>query len=151
MAQTRRSIITSDVLGSEVPEVNTAGAPEKVTETVVAHNTSSIEVTAIQQNNSLLAKENKRKALAHTYAKEKTLTVMVAPMYAAYFGRVMHIMINGISVAVPCNGKPYNIPETFASEVYRRLRAVNEQQQKQKRFADVGANFEKAPGELALY
>ena len=60
-------------------------------------------------------------------------------------------MINGISVAVPCNGKPYDIPETFAAEVFRRLRAINEQQQRQKRYSDVSSNVENAPGELALF
>lgn len=112
---------------------------------------SSFEVVAHQANRSLLVKDMARKKLAHVYNKEPKVSVMVAPMYAAHFGRVMHVSINGISVAVPCNGMPYSIPKTFAEEVHRRLRAVNEAELKSKRFADVASNVERAPGELALY
>ena len=112
---------------------------------------ASFEVVAHRANRSLLAKDIARKKLAHAYSKEPKSSVMVAPMYAAHFGKVMHVMINGISVAVPCNGMPYSIPKTFAEEVHRRLRAVNEAELKSKRFADVASNVERAPGELALY
>lgn len=119
-------------------------------ETAGARN-ESFEVVATRQNRSLLAKDRARKQLATRYSKEPKLSVMVAPMYAPYFGKVMHVMINGVSIAIPCDGQPYNIPKTFAEEVYRRLRAVNEAELKSKRFADVSANVERAPGELALY
>jgi hypothetical protein len=111
----------------------------------------SFEVVATRQNRSLLLKDAARKKLAYRYNQQPKRSVMVAPMYAAYFGKVMHVMINGISIAVPCDGRPYDIPKTFAEEVYRRLRAVNEAELKSKRFADVASNVEKAPGELALY
>lgn len=111
----------------------------------------SFEVVATRQNRSLLQKDHARKKLALEYSKEAKLSVMVAPMYAPYFGKVMHVSINGISIAIPCNGQPYSIPKTFAEEVYRRLRAVNEAELKSKRFANVSANVERAPGELALY
>lgn len=121
--------------------------------TAVQPNTreQSFEVVAVKQNRSLLAKDMARKRLAHRYSQEPKRSVMVAPMYAPYFGKVMHVSINGISIAVPCDGQPYNIPKTFAEEVYRRLRAVNEAELKSKRFANVAANVERAPGELALY
>ena len=125
-----------------------AAAPES---DVPAARKESFEVVATRQNRSLLAKDMKRKRLASRYAAEEKRSVMVAPMYAPYFGKVMHVSINGISIAVPCNGQPYNIPKTFAEEVYRRLRAVNEAELKSKRFANVSANVERAPGELALY
>jgi hypothetical protein len=112
---------------------------------------SSFEVVAHRANRSLLAKDTARKKLAYRYNKQPKLSVMVAPMYAAYFGKVMHVMLNGISIAVPCDGMPYSIPKAFAEEVHRRLRAVNEAELKSKRFADVASNVEKAPGELALY
>ena len=129
---------------------------EEVAETTAAPATAdarnaSFEVIATRQNRSLLQKDTARKKLAHVYNKQKKVSVMVAPMYAAYFGKVMHVMINGISIAVPCDGSPYNIPETFAEEVHRRLRAVNDAELKSKRFADIASNVEKAPGELALY
>ena len=108
-------------------------------------------VVAKQKNNSLLEKDHARKALAEVYKKEPRKSVMVAPMYAAYFGKVMHVMINGCSIAVPCDGRPYDIPETFAGEVFRRINAINDQQSKAKRYSDVSTNIEGAPGELALF
>jgi hypothetical protein len=111
----------------------------------------TFETASRKQNHTLLEKDQARKALVNVYKAEPKISVMVAPMYADYFGKVMHVMINGISIAVPCNGKPYDIPETFAAEVFRRLRAINEQQQRQKRYSDVSSNVENAPGELALF
>lgn len=125
------------------------GADFPVEENVVDDVT--FETASRKQNHSLLEKDHARKALVNVYKAEPKISVMVAPMYADYFGKVMHVMINGISIAVPCNGKPYDIPETFAAEVFRRLRAINEQQQRQKRYSDVSSNVENAPGELALF
>jgi hypothetical protein len=133
------------------PEIEEAVAETVETTEAGSSRNSSFEVVAHRQNRSLLVKDAARKKLAHIYEKEPKRSVMIAPMYAPYFGKVMHIMINGISIAVPCDGQPYNIPKTFAEEVYRRLRAVNEAELKSKRFANVSANVEKAPGELALY
>lgn len=112
---------------------------------------SDFESASHRVNSDVTIRDKKRKSLTQVYATEQKISVMVAPMYAAHFGKIMHVSINGISIAVPCNGKPYSIPKTFASEVHRRLRAINEQQQKQKRFADVASNYERSPGELALY
>lgn len=112
---------------------------------------SDIESAAQRSNKSVATKDMKRRGLVHIYNKEEKRTVMIAPMYRAYFGNIMHVSINGISCAVPCNGKPYVLPKTFADSVQRKLRAINEQQAKQKKFADVASNYERAPGELALY
>ena len=108
-------------------------------------------VHARRSNQTLLQKDHARKALAEEYRREPKMSVMVAPMYAAYFGKVMHVMINGCSVAVPCDGRPYDIPKTFAGEVFRRINAINDQQSKAKRYSDVNSNIEGAPGELALF
>ena len=109
------------------------------------------DVHARRSNQTLLQKDHARKALAEVYRREPKKSVMVAPMYAPYFGKVMHVMINGISIAVPCDGRPYDIPETFAGEVFRRINAINDQQSKAKRYSDVNSNIEGAPGELALF
>ena len=102
-------------------------------------------------NSDVTLRDIKRKSLAREYNAEKKVTVMIAPMYEAYFGKRMHVSINGISISVPCDGRPYMIPDSFAALVQSRLRAVNEQQAKQKRFSDIGRNNETSPGELALY
>lgn len=117
----------------------------------VDNDSLDFDVHARRSNQTLLQKDHARKALAEVYRREPKKSVMVAPMYAPYFGKVMHIMINGISIAVPCDGRPYDIPQTFAGEVFRRINAINDQQSKAKRYSDVNSNIEGAPGELALF
>ena len=92
-----------------------------------------------------------RKQLGAQYNAEPKVSVMIAPMYKAFFGNVMHVSINGISISVPCDGKPYPLPESYAAVVQERLRLENDRQAKQKRFSDVGRNSESSPGELTLY
>ena len=131
-----------------------ADVVEQVTAPSTAPETADdldFNVHARKSNQTLLQKDHARKALAEEYRREPKKSVMVAPMYAAYFGKVMHIMINGISIAVPCDGRPYDIPQTFAGEVFRRINAINDQQSKAKRYSDVNSNIEGAPGELALF
>ena len=36
----------------------------------------------------------------------------------------MRVTINGIAIAVRCDGGTYNLPEEYAAEVERRMRAV---------------------------
>lgn len=113
--------------------------------------TSDFQRATHRVNSDVAVRDARRKALGRTYAAEEKVSVMIAPMYAAHFGRIMHVSINGVSISVPCDGKPYNVPKTFAAEVQGRLRAINEQQAKAKRFSDISRNYERAPGELALY
>ena len=142
----RRTDVQNTAVSPEIEEAAVENA-----DTTPDVRKESFEVVATRQNRSLLQKDAARKKLAHIYNNEPKRSVMIAPMYAPYFGKVMHVMLNGISIAIPCDGQPYNIPKTFAEEVYRRLRAVNEAELKSKRFANVSANVERAPGELALY
>lgn len=93
------------------------------------------------------ASETKR--MYETYKAEKKREITIAPMYAAYFGNIMTVMINGISVRVPCNGKHVSIPETFADEVERRMAVINEQINREKACADT-AIFEQSPGALEI-
>ena len=102
-------------------------------------------------NSDVTVRDMRRKRLAKRYENEEKVSVMVAPMYAAHFGRVMRISVNGIETAIPCDGKPYKLPETYAREVQRRLRAINEQAEKQSRYANVAKNVESSPGALELH
>lgn len=113
--------------------------------------TDDLEAVSRHANSDVTVRDRRRKLLGRAYEAEPKTSVMIAPMYSAYFGKNMHVSLNGISVAVPCNGKPYSIPKSFAAVVQERLRAVNDQQTKQKRFSNIAANHERAPGELALY
>ena len=65
--------------------------------------------------------EAERKALARQFKKQDTVPVQVSPLYQPYFGKVMTVTINGASIAIPCNGKTYQVPATFAEEIKVRI------------------------------
>lgn len=124
---------------------------ETVPEVTPDQSPITLEGAARNGNADIAMRDVRRKALGAEYDQEERKTVMIAPMYEAYFGKRMHVSINGISVSVPCDGCPYTVPESFAAEVQSRLRNINEQHAKQKRFSEVHRNYETSPGELQLY
>lgn len=134
--------------GATVPMTGTV---LPATDMIPSTSTGDLESATHRANSDVTVRDIRRKQLGRSYADEPKHTIMIAPMYEAYFGKNMHVSINGISISVPCDGRPYAIPETFAAEVQSRLRAINDLQAKQKRFSDVGRNYESSPGELALH
>lgn len=95
--------------------------------------------------------EQTRTGLVQEYMREKKVPVTLAPMYAAFFGRVLQTSINGITIAVPCDGGTYEVPESFAAEINGKRRMTDVILMKQDRLADTANNKEQAPGELELY
>lgn len=107
---------------------------------------------AVKESDAAVASaERDRKALARTFKEQEKEPVQISPLYRPYFGRVMTVTINGVSVAIPCDGKTYYVPKTFAEEakvrIFRRDRLI----QKKNRLGDVKNNFETSPGELNLF
>ena len=92
-----------------------------------------------------------KKVLRDTYKEETKVPMYLSPMYRAYFGNVMRVMINGISIYFKVDGSTQVIPQTFADEITRRRMAVDNMLAKQNRMADVTKNYEGAPGELKLF
>jgi hypothetical protein len=86
--------------------------------------------------------------LAREYAQEPKKPVSLAPFYAAYLGKVVRVSLNGISVFIPCNGRTYEVPESFAAELKGRVYRVNQSLNKQKKASDI--KFERYAGELKL-
>lgn len=95
--------------------------------------------------------EQERKFLARQFKKQDTVPVTVSPLYQPYFGKVMTVTINGTSIAIPCNGKTYKIPATFAEEVKVRIFKQDQLLMKKRRMGKVTDNFEASPGELQLF
>lgn len=118
--------------------VNTNSTPSKTKQT---------KTNAIGDIRKDYATETKK--MYNTYKSENKKEITIAPMYAAYFGNIMTVMINGISIRVPCNGKRVTVPETFAAEIERRLNAINTQLNREKVCADT-AFLEQSPGALEL-
>lgn len=104
-----------------------------------------------KEADSVAQAEMKRRTLAAHYNKEDKIAVSISPLYKPYFGKVMTVTINGISCAVPVDGKTYKLPKTFAQEVEARKYRQDELLEKKKNMSDVKNNFETSPGELSLF
>jgi hypothetical protein len=100
---------------------------------------------------SLQAVEMKRRALLKTYKTEKTVPVSISPLYKPYFGASMAIGVNGISTYVPCDGKTYHLPKTFATEAKRKIMMIDLMIDRKKRLNDVSSNAESTPGEIKFF
>lgn len=122
-------------------------APAEEQSTSVAE---SATVAKIKSDIQLKQLQHNQKDLAVTYNREPKFSVSLAPFYAPYLGTVARFAVNGISVFVPCNGRIYEIPETFAGEVARKKRAIDDSLRRQKRAGDVSNNGEEYMGQLTL-
>ena len=88
---------------------------------------------------------------AAAFRAEKKVPMYLAPLYRPYFGNNMRVMINGVSIFFPVDGKTYEIPESFAIEIARRRVAIDEIVSKQGKMANIAENVESNPGELELF
>lgn len=125
-------------------EFDTNSKPQKIIKEVRPNTEKSIEVKTRELD---LAQKN----LVNVYKKEKLISVRVAPSYAKYFGRVMRVAINGISVAVRCDGKDIQLPESFAAEVLRRMSEMDKYELRLNKMANVQSNLESSPGQLNFF
>lgn len=91
------------------------------------------------------------KNLRQQYMREPRVTIYLSPMYRPHFGRNMNVDVNGISIFFPVDGRPYEVPQTFADEITRRRMAIDAILTKQDRMANIQNNFEGAPGELKMF
>ena len=117
-----------------------------------ATSTKSGSVAAMTANNNKSgdALERKRLSLVEKYKAEKKYKVKGAPAYQAHFGSVMSIIINGVLIAVPLDGRSYEIPESFAQVFNSRIRQIDNMALQQSALADVTNNVESMPGEKDL-
>lgn len=92
-----------------------------------------------------------QKNLVNIYKQEETIPVRVAPSYAKYFGRVMRVSINGISVAVKCDGNTVRLPKSFAAEVLRRMSEMDNYELRLNKMSNVQRNLESSPGQLSFF
>lgn len=92
-----------------------------------------------------------QKNLVNVYKNEPKVAVRVAPAYAKYFGRVMRVSINGIVVAVKCDGQAVELPESFATEVTRRMSEMDKCELRRQKMANVTRNSESSPGQINFF
>lgn len=101
--------------------------------------------------NPVVEGQLRKKRLAEHYKNEEKVPIMLSPMYRPYFGNVMRVMINGISIFFPVDGTTHQVPKTFADEIASRRMKVDALIVKQNRMSDITKNAEGSPGELKLF
>lgn len=121
------------------------------TEETVVETTAVDETETPVRTNDVQSVEMKRRSLLTHYKSEDKLPVNISPMYAKYFGNVMTVAINGITVAIPCDGKTYQITKTHAIEALSRVRKIDASITRKTRLQDASNNFEYTPGEIKFY
>lgn len=112
--------------------------------------TESIAKTEAKAQATLVRKEQERKNLATFYLSEKKIPVTISPFYAPYLGRVVPVLVNGIRVDIPADGRTYQINETHAGEIIAKIRRIDEFIARQKKASNVSENFESSIGELQI-
>lgn len=134
-----KNTVTKDTVEKNTPvtpAVNTAPAAPSV---------PHVEANA---NRRIQVKETQRRSLVKHYLSEKKVPVTISPLYAPYFGKVVPVLVNGIRVDIPADGRTYQINSTHASEILAKIRRINEMLARQKRAGDVSNNVESNIGEL---
>lgn len=105
----------------------------------------------VKSNREMAAASIRKKELLKHYKNEKKVMTYLSPMYRPYFGNVMIVTINGISIRFPVDGSKHEVPVTFSDEIERRRKYIDSIIKRQKRMADVSTNVESNPGELELF
>jgi hypothetical protein len=132
---------------NKTPEIN-----EEVITTVVeapsAPVAPSLPATEANANRRVQVKETQRRALVKIYLSEKKIPVTISPLYAPYLGKVVPVLVNGIRVDIPADGRTYQINSTHASEIIAKIRRIDNLLARQKKAGDVSNNVERNIGEL---
>lgn len=102
-------------------------------------------------NREFAEAQNRKKELLKTYKEEPKVAVYLSPMYRAYFGNVMRVSVNGISIYFAVDGSTQIVPQTFADVITERRIAIDSILNKQNMLADVHSNVETSPGEINLF
>lgn len=98
----------------------------------------------------LTERELARKALVKVYLDEPKTPVTISPFYAPYLGKVVAVLVNGIRVDIPADGRTYQINQTHANEVISKIRKIDNMIARQRKAGDVSNNYERNIGELQI-
>lgn len=115
----------------------------------MARASDAVEKAAARE---MLEATSKRRELAKYYRNEEKVDIYLSPTYQPYFGKVMRVTINGVSIYFPVNGSTHSVPKTFADEITSRRMKVDEIITKQTRMADIPVNMDAStPGDTQLF
>ena len=140
---TNKDKSTIDSLAEEIVEQN-----DEVSLTELSH-----QVTQKRAAKDLAELQVRQTKFLEAVRNEPKVTVSVSPQYAAEFSRNMRVTINGISIFIPVDGRDYQVPQSFADEIKRRMHKVNQKLNRFKRNGNTNNEVlfeEKSIGEVKL-
>lgn len=108
-------------------------------------------ITEENATNDVAVSNTRKKRLVQDYKNEKAVEMYLSPMYANYFGRVMTVMINGVSIYFKVDGTTQKVPRTFADEITARRMNVDKILLRKSQMSDVRSNAETHPGQITLF
>ena len=129
----------------EVDKLVADAVAKALAETAVA--TKSMKEVAAP---SLIDAQKQKQDVFHQYMYEERVDMYLSPTYRPYFGNVMPVTINGVTIEFPVDGSTHSIPKTFADEIANRRVLIDKINFKTERMSDVQSNFEYVPGDLEL-
>ena len=92
-----------------------------------------------------MSAQTRKKELLQEYKDEEKVSIHLSPMYRPYMGNVLTMTVNGITVAVPVDGKSYTVPKTFAEHIDARRIKIDNILKKTDTMANISENFEASP------
>lgn len=143
--------VVKDTVEKSTPEIENSSAPTEAmpaTPATPVAPVASVPHVEANANRRIQVKETQRRALVKKYLSEKKIPVTISPLYAPYLGRVVPVLVNGIRVDIPADGRTYQINSTHASEIIAKIRRINNMLARQKKVGDVSNNVERNIGEL---
>lgn len=107
---------------------------------------------ALRATQAMANLQRKQTEFLRKVRSEKKITMSIAPQYAAEFSNNLPIIINGIRVNIPVDGRDYAVPQSFADEAKRRIAQVNKKHNRFKKTSgeNVVMISEKSIGEVKL-
>lgn len=143
--------VVKDTVENSIPEIENSSAPTEAmpaTPATPVAPVASVPHVEANANRRIQVKETQRRSLVKKYLSEKKIPVTISPLYAPYLGRVVPVLVNGIRVDIPADGRTYQINSTHASEIIAKIRRINNMLARQKKVGDVSNNVERNIGEL---
>jgi len=143
--------VVKDTVEKSTPEIENSSVPTEAmpaTPATPVAPVASVPHVEANANRRIQVKETQRRSLVKKYLSEKKIPVTISPLYAPYLGRIVPVLVNGIRVDIPADGRTYQINSTHASEIIAKVRRINDMLARQKKVGDVSNNVERNIGEL---
>lgn len=131
-----------------IPEVHEEASAPVIETAPNFPTTVAVPAPEANANRRIQIKETQRRSLVKKYLSEAKIPVTISPLYAPYLGKVVPVLVNGIRVDIPADGRTYQINSTHASEIIAKIRRIDDLLARQKKAGDVSNNVERNIGEL---